>query len=231
MVNPFHGVLLWALVGANMERLMMHRGLIRHRRVRLMRNMCAVSSAASTWHSPSQASATRRSQPGAGAPAVHGARAVSGLTKVPFKPAQVTVPVQTDRTFTVTHTRWPSAASGTIALAAPATAGQAVAVAVRAASVPAAKIAAALGTDVRGTVATAAGTPAWAQAVAPAHGGVYRATKRWRAGRAAVGRASGWAFAAWCGRCPACLAGAGGVRAGLATRASRRPTAGTTGCG
>ena len=65
----------------------------------------------------------------AGAPAVHGAHAVTGLKLVPFRAAKLTVPVQTGRKFTATQTRWPSAASGAIALAAPGSGGQGVLVA------------------------------------------------------------------------------------------------------
>lgn len=106
--------------------------------------------------------------PRAGAPAVHGARPVHGVATVRYKAAKRTVPVQTGRKFSASETRWPSAASGTIALAAPAgtppTLGPA--------SSPGASVWSAHPSEsaTLGPVASAAGTPVWARTTAPAHG-------------------------------------------------------------
>lgn len=106
--------------------------------------------------------------PRAGAPAVHGARPVHGVATVRYKAAKRTVPVQTGRKFSAPATRWPSAASATIRLSAPAGMPP-----LRASASPAAApvwAARPSGSALEGPVASAAGTPAWAQTVAPAHG-------------------------------------------------------------
>jgi RHS repeat-associated protein len=95
----------------------------------------------------------------AGAPAAAATTAVHGLQKVPYKAAKLTVPVQTGRKFTATQATWPPAASAAVSLSAP-----------PASSATAAAGAAPSKQPASGTVASAAGTPAWAQAVAPARG-------------------------------------------------------------
>jgi RHS repeat-associated protein len=108
----------------------------------------------------------------AGAPAVQKDQSVHGLTTVRYKPAKQTVPVQTGRTFTATATAWPSAGSATVRLTGSAATGSLSASATpELASAHSSRLAAVSGLLTAG--ATVAGTPAWAQAVAPAHG-AYR---------------------------------------------------------
>lgn len=106
--------------------------------------------------------------PRAGAPAVHGARPVHGVATVRYKAAKRSVPVQTGRKFSASETRWPSAASGTIALAAAAGTPPALGPA----SPPGASVWSAHPSEsaTQGPVASAAGTPVWARTIAPAHG-------------------------------------------------------------
>jgi hypothetical protein len=128
----------------------------------------------------------------AGAPPVSGARSVTGLTPVPYRP--VAVSGQAGRTFTATATRWPTAASGTASIAVPAAGARA------------------------GLVSAVAGTPAWVQPVAPQHG-QWRGPSRIGVTVQAqsVSRALGISGVVW--QLSGLSAGAGGVRAGLSYEA------------
>ena len=137
------------------------------------------------------------------APTVHSVH----VTKVPYRAAKQTVPVQTGRTFTAAEITWPSAASGAARLAPPATSASAATTAATPASAKAAAPAA-------GSAAAVAGTPAWVQAVAPAHGAYT--------GPSQVGvRIESQSLASRLGvhgvvwQVSGLIAGSGGVRAGL----------------
>jgi RHS repeat-associated protein len=195
---------------------MLLSGRVRRGVVRSIRSACvagiAVLAVASTVTGFRLAPAPAR----AGAPAVHGARPVHGVAKVPYKAAKLTVPVQTGRKFTATAVKWPSAASGTIALSAPAGVRSVVPpkVAPAASSRASAWSAALSGTASAGAAAAASGTPAWAQAVAPAHG-TYSGPSRVKVAVQPQSAAARLGIHGVVWTVSGLGAGAGGVRAGL----------------
>jgi RHS repeat-associated protein len=152
----------------------------------------------------------------ASAPAAPGAASVHGLTKVSYKAPKQTVPVQTGRKFTATAVTWPSAASGAIALTAPGGAPLLASPRPGSASVsPAlAWYEAPSGSGPNGAVAQAAGTPVWAQAVAPAHA-AWSGPSQVRVRIEPQSLASGLGVHGVVWQVSGLSAGSGGVRAGL----------------